>query len=46
MRRLQLLFILLSAVFSIAALSLGFALNSRSLPEPQIASEQKFGRGR
>src|SRR5712671_5746027 len=43
MRRLAgLRFILVSAVFSIAALSLGFALNSSSLSEPQIASEQNL----
>jgi len=43
MRRLAgLRFILVSAVFSIAALCSGFAPNARSLPEPQIASEQNL----
>src|ERR1700682_239695 len=43
MRRLAgLLFILASAVFPIAALSLGSAPNSSSLPEPQIAFEQNL----
>src|SRR5947207_6785090 len=43
MRRMaDLLINLVSAVFCIAALSLGFALNSSSLPEPQIASEQSL----
>jgi len=43
MRRLAaLLFILASAVFSIAALSLGPAANSSALPEPQLASEQNL----
>ena len=37
-----LLFILASAAFSIAALSLGPAPNSRLLPRPQIASEQNL----
>ena len=43
MRRLAgLLLILASAVFSIAALSLGSAPNSSSWPEPQISSEQNL----
>ena len=43
MRRLAgLLFLLASAAFSIAALSLGPAPNSRLLPRPQIASEQNL----
>src|SRR5437763_17188898 len=43
MRRIAgLLFILASAAFSIAALSLESAPNASSLPEPQIASEQNL----
>jgi hypothetical protein len=43
MRRLAgLRFILVSAVFSVAALSLASAPNASSLPEPQIASEQNL----
>src|SRR6266446_9768297 len=43
MRRLAgLLFLLASAAFSIAALSLGPAPNSLLLPRPQIASEQNL----